>query len=143
MLEASGANFLPVTSVDTAGEGEAANLNQGPGIGFGAAEPHAVTAADTDAAAWATPSSSVPDYFAATFPLPVWVIDTGEDVVLSEVSTWGATPSANSVREFSLRFATSAETPDAFMSGQVSIAYAPTFTASPSVTERDAVNVGA
>ncbi|MEZ5301764.1 MAG: CotH kinase family protein [Verrucomicrobiales bacterium] len=122
------AEFYPISgvSVSTANDyWPAANLIQGPGVGFSAAEPHAQLGSG-GTHRWVTdaPGGFPADYI-ALFGKPVIVVDLGEDRLLAEISTWGyTTGNANGVKRFSLRFATDAEGPSGFGNA---VAYAPSF----------------
>jgi hypothetical protein len=73
------------------------------------------------------------DYLAGNDP-PIIVLDLGADTDLSEISVWGyATSNANGVKEFKLRFATSAEGEAGF---GTSITYNPTFNVAINATVR-------
>jgi hypothetical protein len=114
------ANFHPIARIGTnmtdgnSGGNPLSNIIQGPGVGFGANEPHAGPSATwyTDA-----PGGFPSDYVAAhAGPEYLW-FDLGAEVdpgfgeaVLAEISYWGySTNNANGVREFNLSFATDAE----------------------------------
>ena len=105
-------------------------LIEGPGVGFGATEPHN----STDGSGfrfWVTVECGFPCDYYETFPSPpVLVIDLGQERELDEISIWTYFVD-NSGKDFVLRFATNAEGPTAF---GTSISYTPTFT-SPEVNE--------
>jgi hypothetical protein len=84
---------------------------------------------------WVTdaPGGFVSDYIAVA-GAPVIELDLGEDVLLSEISTWGyASTNANGVSQFTLEFATDAEGPGAC---GTSITYSPTFFPTHNATDR-------
>ncbi len=100
-------------------------LIEGPGVGFDANPPHARMGTLT----WVTndPNGGTGDYFdPVPWPEPRLVFDLGADVALAEISVWGYGISGNSLKDFSLRFATSAEGPDGI---GTSIAFNPGFVA--------------
>jgi hypothetical protein len=113
--------FFPITQ-----------LYQGPGVGFSAAAPHDGIPGQT----WVTDApGGFPSDYLAVRPAPILIIDLGSNQVLTEMSTWGYTTSnSNGARDFSLRFATSAEGPGAF---GTSITYNPSFIAEFSDITRD------
>ena len=123
-MPALAADFYPISSVTTADEYfPAANLIQGPGVGFDAAEPHdAIGPGGT----WVTNApGGFPSNYIDAAGTPVIALDLGQDTALNEISTWGyAADNANGVSEFSLRFATEADGPDGM---GTSITYNPTF----------------
>ncbi len=110
---APGASFYPITSASSStGAADlwpASNLVQGPGVGFGAAEPHNKTASGAGGD-WVTGAPAA-DYY-TVLPAPVIMVDLGGDVDLTEISTWGySNTNGNGVRDFTLKFATEADGP--------------------------------
>jgi len=84
-----------------------ARLHQGPGVGFAVSPPHDGFTGQT----WVTdaPGGYPADYLNFR-PAPILIIDLGQDRYLTEISTWGYTPSNdNGVKTFALRFATAAQ----------------------------------
>jgi hypothetical protein len=129
---ARAAEFHPIASVTTTNTVNffvKENLIEGAGVGFDAAEPHNRTSGLT----WVTDAPNA-DYFVAK-PAPILWFDLGADVVLSEISTWGyADTNTNGAKDFSLRFATSAEGTTGF---GTSITYNPIFEATFATAPRD------
>ena len=129
VLPARADTFFPISSVTSATAGTdffpAARLIEGPGVGFGALEPHNRTSTLT----WVTnaPNGGAGDYFEPLpTPSPRLVFDLGQNRKLSEISAWGyADGNGNGARDITLRFATEAEGPAGF---GASIAYSPSFT---------------
>ncbi len=126
----SAADFYPIDSITSSTSADdlfaAANLISGPGAGFDAAEPHnqIITAGETSL--WVTAAYGFPRDYIEMDGTPVLTLDLGADVDLGSISTWGYSDgNANGVKEFKLRFATSAEGTAGF---GTSIAYNPTFT---------------
>jgi hypothetical protein len=123
------ATFYTISSVTSSTSGSdlfpAANLIQGPGVGYDAAEPHTqLGAGATHRWVTAAPGGFPSDYVAVA-GAPVITLDLGENRSLSEISIWGYTATnANGVSEFRLRFATAAEGTGGF---GTSITYNPTF----------------
>lgn len=114
---AHGAEFHPISAVtsDTAGADfyVAANLIEGPGVGFDANPPHARTSTLTWVTSDLNGNGAVGDYFdPLPDPAPRLVFDLGEDVTLAEISLWAYPVTGNALKDFNLRFATSAEGPD-------------------------------
>ncbi|MFN0126816.1 MAG: PEP-CTERM sorting domain-containing protein [Verrucomicrobiales bacterium] len=110
---APAATFYNIASVsaNTAGTDlwPASNLIQGPGAGFDAAEPHNQLGGG-DTHRWVTTACSFPCDYYSTLPAPVLTFDLGSDRELSEISVWGYTSgNTNGVKDFSLKFGTSAE----------------------------------
>jgi hypothetical protein len=107
------ANFHPIDAIGSnmndgnPGGNPISNIIQGPGIGFGAAEPHAGPSSTwyTDA-----PGGFPSDYVAVhAGPEYLW-FDLGSDVTVAEISYWGySTNNANGVKGFNVSFATEAE----------------------------------
>ena len=131
------ADFYPVDSVAVTTSGTdlwpVSNLIQGPGVGIDAAEPHDKILGGADGN-WVTEACGFPCDYLDSFPPPVLTFDLGEDVALSEISTWGyASTNTNGASEYSLRFATAAEGTGGFGS---SISYNPTFNATNDDTVR-------
>lgn len=124
---AHAASFYTISGVtsDTAGTDffAAANLIEGAGVGFTAAEPHTQSGST-----WVTnaPNGSAGDYFDPTpVPAPRLVFDLGADTALSEISIWGyADDNGNGANQVSLRFATAADGTGGF---GTTVAYNPTF----------------
>ena len=115
LLPVSASDFYSGVSTDVVQGSEffaGSNLTQGSGSGFDAAEPHNQLGGGGGAFTWVTDGSGA-DYYGAgggIGPTPIIVFDLGSDVLLSEISTWGyADTNSNGARDFSLRFATSAE----------------------------------
>ena len=129
------ANFHPISSATTTTPGDlypVSNLIQGPGSGFGASEPHNKLGGGATHT-WVTYAPAA-DWYSAE-PAPVLVFDLGSNRALSEISTWGyADTNTNGAKDFTLRFATSAEGTAGFGS---SITYAPSFEAAFQTTARD------
>jgi hypothetical protein len=102
------ATFYPIAGVTSSTAGTdffvAANMIEGPGVGFDAAEPHNRTSTLT----WVTnaPNGGFGDYFGPTpTPAPVLVFNLGNPVQLSEISLWGyADGNGNGMTDFDLRF---------------------------------------
>ena len=98
----------------------ASSLIEGSGVGFDANTYDQLGSSSK----WATARSCYPcNYFTSGLPIPVLTLDLGQNRLLSEISVWGY-GQPNAVREFSLRFATSAEGVGSF---GTSIAYNPNF----------------
>ena len=102
----SAANFYPINSVTTdmvsgnSGGNPLTNIIQGPGAGFGVAEPHA-----GPSATWYTNQAGA-DYINGRAGAEYLYFDLGADVYLTEISYWGyAATNANGLREFNLHFA--------------------------------------
>jgi hypothetical protein len=102
-----------------------ANLIQGIGVGFEEDEPHLKIGAG-ELSDWVTTADcGFPADFIECVGMPIIHLDLGQDVPLDEISTWGyADSNTNGMREFELRFATSAEGTAGF---GTSITYNPTF----------------
>jgi hypothetical protein len=103
----------------------AANLIQGPGVGFQDSEPYDRLSGGADGT-WVTndPGGFPSDYIAVAGPVVI-TLDLGSDVTLGQIHTWGySDTNANGVSVFSLRFATDADGPGGF---GTSISYNPTF----------------
>lgn len=83
------------------------NLIQGPGVGYGASEPHDGIPGQT----WVTTDpGGFPSNYIAAAGAPILIFDLGADYSLTEISTWGyTTTNANGVKTFDLRFATEAQ----------------------------------
>jgi len=116
---AQAVTFYSISSIESTTQATdflpAINLIQGTGVGFDGSEPHDQI---TDGLnhLWITdaPAGFPADYIAAA-GMPILTIDLGIDVLLSEISVWGNPDSnANGVAEFSLRFATEADTASGF-----------------------------
>ena len=120
--------FYSINTITTSTSGDfypLGNLIQGPGVGFADVAPYEKLLSGPSGN-WVTSApGGFPSDYIAVAGMPVLVLDLGTDVPLSEISIWGYDESnGNGVREFSLRFATSAEGTSGFGS---SIAYNPTF----------------
>ena len=120
--------FHSIASVTTSTSGDTFSVDlliQGESVGFDADSLEALGAANTHT--WVTDSTADADYFENSSPV-VLIFDLGSDVDIDEISTWGyETPtgnSRNSVRDFSLQFATDAEGNAGF---GTSISYNPDF----------------
>ncbi len=107
-----------------------ANLIQGPGVGFDAADPHQAITVPANIQSWVTnaPGGFPSDYFDFG-PTPVLTLDLGSDTSLSEISLWGYDDNfnlanSNSASEISLRFATETDGIGGF---GTTIGYSPTF----------------
>ena len=110
------ASFYPISSISSSTAADdlrpAANLIQGPGVGFDASLPHDKTLGG-DSGNWVTAApGGFPSDYIAVQGSPVLRLDLGQDRPLTEISVWGDTSSnANGVSQFSLQFATDAEGP--------------------------------
>ncbi len=139
-LGLSATEFHPISSISSSTSGtdlfSVNNLIQGPGSGYSATEPHnSIGGGSTSTWVTNAPNGGSGDYFANGVPDPVLIIDLGADRSLSEISTWGyANSNTNGGREFTLRFATSAEGTGGFSD---SITYSPSFQAAFSADTRD------
>ena len=104
----------------------ASNLIQGAGVAFDANEPHDQIATNIFSDLWVTAADAgFPWDYIDQVGMPVLTIDLGMDVPLSEISVWGySDTNANGVAEFSLRFATEADTDTGFGN---SIGFNPTY----------------
>ena len=133
------ATFYPISGVSSSNSAEHFSLNNliaGSGSGFDAADPHnALNGAGVGATRWVTNDpNGAGDYYGAA-GAPVLIFDLGSDVSLSEISTWGYdVGNTNGAKDYSLRFATSADGTGGFGS---SITYSPTFEAAFDDTTRD------
>ncbi|MDA7881326.1 lamin tail domain-containing protein [Akkermansiaceae bacterium] len=130
-------NFHPISSITSSTSGTdlypVGNLIQGPGSGYSASEPHDGIGSGSSHT-WVTNAPGA-DYYTTGLPDPVLLLDLGADRSLSEISTWGyAGTNTNGGRDFTLRFATSADGPGGLAT---SIAYSPSFIAAFSPTTRD------
>ena len=112
-LGAQAASFYTVADVATnmvdgnPGANPVSNIIQGPGAGFGAAEPH-----DVPSGVWYTndPGGFPSDYISAHPGSEYIWLDLGSDNLLGEISYWGySNGNANGMREFNVSFATDAE----------------------------------
>ena len=109
------------------------NLIQGSGVGFDSAAPHNQLGGGGGSFTWVTDAPGA-DYY-DFLPAPILWFDLGSDVTLSEISTWGyADTNTNGAKDFSLRFATSAEGTGGF---GATITYNPTFEAAFNYAPRD------
>ena len=110
------AEFYPIASVEASTSANdlypAANLIQGPGVGFDANEPHDKTSDGADGN-WVTAADAgFPADYIELVGMPVISLDLGQDRDLSEISVWGySNTNTNGVSEFTLSFATEAEGP--------------------------------
>ena len=132
------ADFHPISSVSTNTTDLYAvgNLIQGWGVGYQAAEPHQRLGGGSSHT-WVTnaPNGGSGDYFANGQADPVLIFDLGANRSLSEISTWGyANSNTNGAKDFTLRFATSAEGTSGF---GTSISYSPSFDAGFNADNRD------
>ncbi len=141
-LAADAADFYPISGVtsDTSGTDfyPAANLIQGPGVGFDASAPYNRLSTLT----WVTnaPNGGSGDYFSPTPSTgPRLVFDLGSDVTLGEISVWGySDTNGNGVSEFSLQFATEADGTGGF---GTSITFNPTLNPALSMTPRQSFDL--
>ena len=115
---------VSITSPNSNAYYDIANLYQGAGVGFDAAEPHNVLGNEGDGSfLWVTEQGGG-DYYDG-FSAPVLIIDLGEDRLLTEISVWSySSVNTNGAKDFSLRFATDAEGAEGF---SASIPYNPSF----------------
>lgn len=125
----SAADFYPIDSITSSTSADdlfaAANLISGPGVGFDAAEPHNQIITGGEVSLWVTAAYGFPRDYIELDGTPVLTLDLGDDVDLGSISTWGYSDgNANGVKEFKLRFATSAE---GIAGLGTSITYNPTF----------------
>jgi hypothetical protein len=99
--DVSGSNFLPISSISASDDSDASALIQGPGVGFVVEEPHEALATNAE---WVTTAEGVSDYFSflSPRPSPKLLLDLGEDVMLTEISTWALSETATSARDFLL-----------------------------------------
>ena len=122
-------DFYPIASVASSTSASdlfpAANLIQGPGVGFDAAAPYNRLLGGAEGT-WVTAApGGFPSDFIAVAGAPVITLDLGADRALSEISAWGySDTNANGVSQFSLRFASQADGPGGFGS---TISYNPSF----------------
>jgi hypothetical protein len=108
------------------------NLIQGPGVGYGATEPHDGFGGGPDYAWVTTDPGGYPSDYIAAAGAPILIFDLGADYLLTEISTWGyTTTNDNGVSLFDLRFATAAQGVGNFGSPQTG------FTAGKSEVTRD------
>ena len=122
--------FHNIASVTTSTSGDTFSVDlliQGEGVGFDTASLEALGAANTHT--WVTDDSDDDDYFDNGSPV-VLTFDLGLDIAINEISTWSYSSVGgnrnNSVKDFSLQFATNAEGNAAF---GTSIGYNPNFVA--------------
>jgi len=137
LLSVHAANFHPISSITSSTSGSdlysVGNLIQGSGSGYSASEPHNSIGGGSSHT-WVTDDPG-PDYYTTGLPDPILLLDLGADRTLSEISTWGyASSNTNGGRDFTLRFATSADGPGGLAT---SITYSPSFIAAFSPTTRD------
>ena len=136
------ADFHPISSITSSSADlyNVSNLIQGSGSGYSASEPHnSIGGGSTHTWVTNAPNGSG-DYFANGVSDPVLTLDLGADRSLSEISTWGyANSNTNGGKNFTLRFATSAEGSGGFGS---SITYSPSFDAAFSADSRDSHSFG-
>ena len=121
--------FHPISAIESNTLNDlspAEHLIQGAGVAFDANEPHDQIAVGLFTDLWVTAADAgFPADYIAEVGMPVLTIDLGLDVLLSEISVWGYTDTnANGVAEFSLRFATEADTVAGF---GTSIGFNPTY----------------
>ena len=108
--------FHAISSIDSSTAADdlwpVSNLIQGSGVGFDASEPHDKILGGADGN-WVTDApGGFPSDYIEVAGMPVLTIDLGQDVLLAEISVWGySTANANGVSEFSLKFATEADSP--------------------------------
>ncbi|MDG1072535.1 MAG: hypothetical protein P8P32_13070, partial [Akkermansiaceae bacterium] len=136
LLAAHAVNFHPISSITSSTSGSdlypVGNLIQGAGSGYSTSEPHNSIGGGSSHT-WVTNTPGA-DYF-ALLPDPVLLLDLGADRSLSEISTWGyANSNTNGGKDFTLRFATSADGPGGLAT---SITYTPSFDAAFSADTRD------
>ena len=136
LLAVHAVNFHPISSITSSTSGSdlypVGNLIQGPGSGYSTSEPHNSIGGGSSHT-WVTTAPGA-DYF-ALLPDPVLLLDLGADRSLSEISTWGyANSNTNGGKDFTLRFATSADGPGGLAT---SITYTPSFDAAFSADTRD------
>ncbi|RYD38206.1 MAG: hypothetical protein EOP86_01510 [Verrucomicrobiaceae bacterium] len=115
-------------------------LIEGPEIGFESAPPYNRLSDTT----WVTndPNGFPGNYFdPLPDPGPKLVFDLGSNVDLAEISVWGYSTGieGNSLKDFSLRFATEAEGPDG---AGGSLTFNPTYSAGPQVSPRQSFLFG-
>jgi hypothetical protein len=111
---ANAADFYPITDIaapnmieGAPGTNPLTNVIEGPGVGYDAAEPHDRLGGTyyTDA-----PGGFPSDYIEANPGPEEIILDLGSDNVLGEMSYWGySATNGNGIREFTLSFATDAE----------------------------------
>lgn len=141
-LGAHAATFYTIAGVTTANVNSnfypASNMIQGSGVGFDAAAPHNQLGTDVQSPTftWVTDNrNAANDYYNVGGTIPILTFDLGSDVLLSEISTWGyADGNTNGAKDFSLRFATSAEGTGGF---GTSITYNPAFETTFATAPRD------
>ena len=136
LLAVHAVNFHPISSITSSTSGSdlypVGNLIQGAGSGYSTSEPHNSIGGGSSHT-WVTNAPGA-DYF-ALLPDPVLLLDLGADRSLSEISTWGyANSNTNGGKDFTLRFATSADGPGGLAT---SITYTPSFDAAFSADTRD------
>ncbi len=121
--------FYPVRAIEilvprAISQYRAENLIQGPGLGFNDLPPHQKLLSGENGD-WVTEPCDFGCDFIARVGRPVIYLDLGKERSLSEISLWSyGVPNGDSVKDFSLRFASSADGPRGFGS---SIRYTPTF----------------
>ncbi|HEX2748360.1 MAG TPA: hypothetical protein VHM91_10210 [Verrucomicrobiales bacterium] len=118
----------------------AAGLIEGPGVGFDTVAPFNRLSGTT----WVTndPNGYPSNYFVPPpVPSAKLVFDLGSDVLLAEISVWGYVTGieGNSMKDFSLRFATGAEGP---AGAGTSITFNPTYSAGPQISPRQSFLFG-
>lgn len=132
LAKLSGDEFYPISSIESLTQENffpVENLIEGPGVGFGADEPHN-NDDGSGSTFWVTEACGYPCDYYESFAAPVLTIDLGRDRELSEISIWSYFVD-NSGKDFTLRFATEQDGPNGF--GH-SISFQPTFR-SPFVNE--------
>ena len=129
------ADFHPISEVDSSTTNDfypVSNLIQGPGSGYSMTEPHNKLGGGATHT-WVT-NAPAADWYTVQ-PPPALVFDLGADRSLNEISTWGyADTNTNGAKDFTLKFATSAEGSSGF---GTSITYSPAFEAAFQTTARD------
>lgn len=113
-------------------------LIEGPDVGFESLPPYNRIGDTT----WVTnaPYGFPSNYFEPLpDPAPKLVFDLGANVPLAEISVWGYGVVGNSIKDFSLRFATDAEGPDG---AGGSITFNPTYSAAPPISPRQSFLFG-
>lgn len=141
---ASSADFYPIQNAVSATEDldyyKVGGLIEGPDIGFESASPYNRIGSTT----WVTnaPNGAAGNYFEPLpEPAPRLIFDLGENVPLGEISVWGYSTGieGNSMKDFSLRFATDAEGQDA---AGTSITFNPAYSAGPQISPRQSFLFG-
>lgn len=106
-----GDEFYPISGIESSTSATdffpVVNLIEGPGVGFGAGEPHNSNDGSLPEF-WVTEACGFPCDYYESFDAPVLTIDLGVDRALDEMSIWTYFVD-NSGKNFSLRFATDAD----------------------------------